>query len=143
MSLATGAPANPAEAPVGAPARRRPVFLNLAALRYPVGAIASIGHRISGVLLLVALPGLAAALERSLRSAGDYAALLGSARPAWLTVALIVLTWAAAHHVLAGVRHLLMDIGIGSRLSTARASAWAALLLGALAAVVAALRLLS
>ncbi len=143
MSLATGAPASSGETPAPLRARRRPVFLNLAALRYPVGAIASIGHRISGVLLLVALPGLAAALERSLHSAGDYAALLGSGRPAWLTVALIVLTWAATHHLLAGVRHLLMDIGIGSRLPAARASAWAVLVLGALAAVVAAARLLS
>lgn len=128
--------------PEGA-AGKRPVFLNLAALRYPVGAIASIGHRISGVLLLVALPALAATLDRSLCSAEDYAALLGPERPAWLTIALIVLVWAAAHHLAAGVRHLLMDMGIGSRLPAARASAWAALVFGALAAAIAATRLMS
>jgi len=32
----------------------RPVFLNLARIRFPVGAIASIGRRISGVLLVLA-----------------------------------------------------------------------------------------
>jgi succinate dehydrogenase / fumarate reductase cytochrome b subunit len=141
--MAATAPANSVGTPVRTAARKRPMFLNLAALRYPVGAIASVGHRISGVLLLVALPALAAALERSLRSAGDYAALLGSGRPVWLTITLIVLAWATAHHVVAGVRHLLMDIGIGSGLPAARASAWAALVLGALAAVVAGARMLS
>ena len=36
----------------------------------------------------------------------------------------IVLTWALAHHMLAGTRHLLSDIDIGSQLSAARRSAW-------------------
>ena len=34
-----------------------------------------------------------------------------------------VLLWALVHHVLAGVRHLLMDVGVGSELVRARASA--------------------
>ena len=36
-----------------------------------------------------------------------------------------VLVWALAHHVLAGVRHLLSDINIGSALHSGRRSAWA------------------
>lgn len=36
----------------------------------------------------------------------------------------IVLVWALAHHVLAGVRHMLADINIGSTLPQARRSAW-------------------
>ena len=36
--------------------RRLPVFLNLAQIRFPIGAIASIAHRVSGVLLFIALP---------------------------------------------------------------------------------------
>ena len=62
-----------------APPRDAPKFLNLAQIRFPIGAIASIGHRISGGLLLISLPFLVLALERSLRSEADYAA-----RGTWL-----------------------------------------------------------
>ena len=37
----------------------------------------------------------------------------------------IVFVWALTHHLLAGVRHLLSDIDLGSRLPVARRSAWA------------------
>ena len=38
--------------------------------------------------------------------------------------ALIAFVWALSFHLLAGVRHLLMDIGVGSHLADARRSAW-------------------
>ncbi|HRO59708.1 MAG TPA: succinate dehydrogenase, cytochrome b556 subunit [Burkholderiaceae bacterium] len=101
-----------------------PRFLNLFAIRFPVGAIASIGHRISGVLLLVALPLAAQALERSLRSEAEFRALLALRASPWVSIAIAVIAWAIAHHLLAGIRHLLMDLGVGHRLATARASAW-------------------
>ena len=103
--------------------RRLPVFLNLAQIRFPVGAIASIAHRVAGVLLFIALPVIALTLDVSLRTEAGFASvrdLLSS--PFWL-MAGSVLLWALVHHVLAGVRHLLMDVGVGSELVHARASA--------------------
>jgi succinate dehydrogenase / fumarate reductase cytochrome b subunit len=41
-------------------------------------------------------------------------------------VALVLFMWALAHHVLAGIRHLLSDINVGSTLRSARRSAYAA-----------------
>ncbi len=110
---------------------RRPVFLNFARIRFPVGAVASIGHRISGLLLVVALPFAVLALERSLAVAPGVDTLLEKLQSPAGRLALAILSWAAAHHLFAGVRHLLMDVGVGSELSPARASAWAALLAGA------------
>jgi succinate dehydrogenase / fumarate reductase cytochrome b subunit len=52
--------------------------------------------------------------------------------------ALIVLTWALAHHMLAGVRHLLSDIDIGSQLPASRRSAWLANIGGLVVALLAA-----
>ena len=117
-----------------------PKFLNLSQIRFPVGAIASIGHRVSGVLLLVSLPLLALALDRSLRSESEFEALRDLVSEPWRALLLVILVWAAAHHVLAGVRHLLMDIGVGSRLSQARTSAWAAILAAGIIALAAAVR---
>ncbi|WP_407280947.1 succinate dehydrogenase, cytochrome b556 subunit [Aromatoleum evansii] len=117
--------------------------MNLSQIRFPVGAIASIGHRVSGVLLLVSLPLLALALDRSLRSESEFEALRDLVSEPWRALLLVILVWAAAHHVLAGVRHLLMDIGVGSRLSPARTSAWAAIVAAGIIAVAAAVRWLS
>lgn len=105
----------------------RPRFLTLWNIRFPVGAIASIGHRVSGILLLLGLPLLALTLERSLRSAADYADVLRILNSRILAPAVGLAVWALAHHILAGIRHLLMDVGIGAPLPQARASAGAAI----------------
>jgi len=108
----------------------RPVFLDLRRIRFPVGAIASMGHRISGVALAIALPFAVLALQRSLD--GDSLALAG-----WMRIPAALLAWAAAHHLFAGIRHLLMEAGIGSSLPAARRSAYAALIGGAAIALAA------
>jgi succinate dehydrogenase / fumarate reductase cytochrome b subunit len=91
-----------------------------------VGAVASIGHRISGVLLVLMLPFAVLALDRSLRSDAAFFAISG-----WLRLPAALLAWACAHHLFAGIRHLLTDVGIGASLPAARASAYAALIAAA------------
>ena len=107
--------------------RARPTFLNFARISFPVGAVASIGHRISGVVLACALPFAVLALQRSLRSEAQFDSLADALRSPAGRAALVLLAWAAAHHVFAGIRHLLMDVGIGASLGAGRASAYAAL----------------
>ncbi len=118
------------------PARPLPVFLNLFRIRFPVGAIASIAHRVAGVLLFLALPPLALGLDASLRSEAGFEALRALFAGPWRGLLGLVLVWAAAHHLLAGIRHLLMDVGVGSGLAQARASARAVLVAAVLVALV-------
>jgi succinate dehydrogenase / fumarate reductase cytochrome b subunit len=120
------------------PQAQRPVFLNLARIRFPVGAVASIGHRISGVLLVALLPLAVLALERSLTDEATSASIFGALQSPAGRVALLVVAWASAYHLFAGIRHLLMDVGIGASLSAARASAYAALAAGAAVGIAAA-----
>ena len=102
----------------------RVVFLSLAQIRLPVGALTSILHRVSGVLLALAIPAIAWALDRSLDGAEGFADVASwLAHPA-IAAALVVWTWALAHHLLAGVRHMLSDVDVGSRLWYARRSAY-------------------
>ena len=103
--------------------RRLPVFLKLAQIRFPIGAIASIAHRVSGVLLFIALPVVAVLLDTSLRDEAGFASVRDLISSPLAVVAAGVLVWALVHHVLAGIRHLLMDVGIGGELERARASA--------------------
>lgn len=103
----------------------RPRFFNVLQVQMPVGAVTSIAHRISGIVLALGMPFYIYVLQLSLQDEHGYA-LAASMFNRWPTRVLAVVTiWALAHHVLAGIRHLLSDVDIGSRLQPARRSAWA------------------
>jgi succinate dehydrogenase / fumarate reductase cytochrome b subunit len=105
----------------------RPTFLDFRRIRFPIGAVTSIGHRISGLVLACALPFVLLAFERSLRSGAGFDSLVEALRSPIGRAALVLLAWASAHHLFAGIRHLLMDVGVGASLTPARASAYGAL----------------
>jgi succinate dehydrogenase / fumarate reductase cytochrome b subunit len=102
----------------------RPVFFTLTQIEMPVGALTSIVHRVTGVVLAIGIPFGFYALHLSLDSAQSYEHLARMASTGLFKGTLIVSIWALSHHLLAGVRHLLMDIGVGSHLASARRSAW-------------------
>lgn len=104
---------------------RRPIFLDLLQIQMPVGALTSIGHRVTGVLLAMSVPVAVYLLDLSLRNEKGFAQVMDWINSWAFKSAVIVLVWALAHHVLAGVRHLLTDISVGSTLNNARHSAWA------------------
>ena len=118
--------------------RPRPVFFNPLRIQLPVGALTSIMHRVTGLVLALGLPLGVYLLDLSLRGPEGYAraASLLSALPS--RIAAVVLAWALAHHLLAGIRHLLSDIDLGSQLSAARRSAWIVNVSGLAIAVLAA-----
>jgi succinate dehydrogenase / fumarate reductase, cytochrome b subunit len=122
------------------PGSRRPVFLSLTKIRMPVGALTSIGHRISGVILALSVPAAVALFGLSLRDEPGFARVRAMFDQWPIKTATVIVVWAFAHHVLDGVRHLLTDFDIGSPLRIARRSAWFVNLAGvvvALATVVA------
>ncbi len=106
------------------PRFRRPVFLDLTKIRMPVGALTSIGHRISGIVLTIGVPVVVYLLALSIEDEQSFAHVSGLLRLVPVKAALVILVWAFSHHVLAGVRHLLSDFNIGSPLRAARRSAW-------------------
>ena len=118
----------------------RPVFLDPRHIQLPIGALASIGHRISGIVLALGVPVFVYLLASSLENEQSFARVASQLRVVPVKAALVVLVWALSHHVLAGVRHLFSDFDIGSPLRSARRSAWLVNLggvaLAALAAVV-------
>jgi succinate dehydrogenase / fumarate reductase cytochrome b subunit len=120
----------------------RPVYLNLLAIRQPLPAIVSILHRISGALLfLIGIPALLWVTQRALVSADAWTQMRAAfAHPAVKLLAL-VLAWAYLHHLLAGVRHLMMDLHIGMDLKAARQSSAVVLVLGVLLTLAVAVRL--
>jgi succinate dehydrogenase / fumarate reductase cytochrome b subunit len=104
--------------------RPRPVFFNPLRIQLPVGALTSIMHRVTGLLLALGMPLGAYVLDLSLRGPESYARVVSLLGALPSRIAAVVLVWALAHHLLAGIRHLLSDIDVGSKLSGARRSAW-------------------
>ena len=109
--------------------------LYLPGIRLPVGGVVSILHRVSGVLMVLLLPVSLWVLQQSLASAESYLAIteLFARLPGRLFLFVLVLV--GAHHLLAGIRHLLQDIDIGISRSSGRRGAWL-VLTGVLIAVV-------
>ena len=103
--------------------RQRPFFLDLQAIKLPIGGLVSIMHRASGAFLSLAIPCLLYTLMLSLRSPEDFSrvqAFFGGGL-GWL-IGLGTL-WALLHHFFAGLRHLGFDIGWGEEKMRARLTA--------------------
>ncbi len=109
--------------------RERPYYLNLLQIHLPIGGWVSILHRASGALLSLLVPALLYGLMLSLQSPEGFAQVRGflAGGIGWF-IGLLV-SWAVSHHLLAGLRHLGLDIGWGEGRARARQTAWLVLAL--------------
>lgn len=101
----------------------RPVFLNLFAIRFPIVAVVSILHRVSGVVLFGASFYLLWILWLSLESELSFWNLKTTLKHPLHSIALWFTLSLLGYHIIAGLRHLLMDLHIGDSLKIGRASA--------------------
>ena len=102
---------------------QRPVNLDLRTIKLPITATASILHRISGVILFFGIAVLLYGLDKSLASERGFAEV-----KEWMTNPLVklviwVLLSGLMYHLTAGIRHLIMDLGIGEDLEGGRLGA--------------------
>lgn len=114
----------------------RPVYLDLKRIHLPVTGWVSILHRMTGILLFLSLPLGLYLLQHSLASPAGFADT-----QAWLQhplmrfLGVLVLTM-LIFHVLAGLRHLALDLHAGTGKTQGRRSAAGVLIVSALLAVV-------
>ena len=106
----------------------RPVYLNLLKIRLPVPGIVSFAHRITGVLLFLALPYAVYLLDLSIESAQSFEQVRQSLDQPFMLLLQIVLLWSIAHHFFAGIRFLLIDAEIGVEKTSMRTGAWLVIL---------------
>lgn len=113
--------------------KKRPVNLDLTSIRFPVPAVASILHRVSGMALFVATPLLLWMLERSLDSADAFDALKATLDGFLAKAVVLAVLAGLLYHLAAGIRHLFMDMHIGDTLEGGRRGAWSAIAVAAVA----------
>lgn len=107
--------------------RSRPVFLELWRIHLPVGGVVSILHRVSGVLMVLSIPLFAWLFAQALASPEGFTASAAFLGHPLVRLGLLVMAWALLHHLIAGIRYLVLDLGIGLDRPTARGTAWTAL----------------
>lgn len=92
---------------------KRPTNLDLTTIAFPLPSLTSITHRISGVILFFAVAFMLCALAASLESEQSFADL----KAGFDNGLVKFITWgilsALGYHFVAGIKHLLMDMGIG------------------------------
>jgi succinate dehydrogenase / fumarate reductase cytochrome b subunit len=111
-------------------AKPRPKHLNLMQIRLPVPGIVSIMHRISGAVLFLLIPLLLCLFQASLESAASFAEFRAVVAHPLMKLLLIGLLWGYLHHMLAGLRHLFLDLHIGIELETASLTSMITLVAG-------------
>jgi succinate dehydrogenase / fumarate reductase, cytochrome b subunit len=102
----------------------RPVFLNLFQIKLPPAGLVSVAHRISGFLLVLSAPIFIYLFAKSLHSAEDYQLVLEYFDCTLFKVFLLLMCWSVVHHLLAGIRFLLLDIDICIERDVANKTAW-------------------
>ncbi|WP_028388221.1 succinate dehydrogenase, cytochrome b556 subunit [Legionella fairfieldensis] len=103
--------------------QKRPVNLDLGTMKFPAMAIASILHRISGLFLFLLLPFMLYLLSRSLNSPESFATLYLQLASPYYKFLVWIFSASLVYHLLAGIRHMVMDLGFGESLKAGRYSA--------------------
>lgn len=104
-------------------AKKRPEFRNINALtdlptyRLPAAGIVSILHRISGAIMFLLLPFIIWMFDMSVSSEISFAKFSAAFNiglgfvPGWfIKLVALAIIWSYLHHIIAGLRHLYMDM---------------------------------
>jgi len=133
--------------------KKRTVYRNIhvsqiVSYRLPPAGIVSILHRASGVLMFLLLPFAIWLFDVSLTSEISYERFTSTFMagvgwlPGWfMKLVALALIWAYLHHLIAGVRHLWMDMTHSVSLEQGRVSAWATLVFSGVLTVALAMKL--
>jgi len=95
---------------------KRPVNLDLSQFSFPLPALTSIVHRATGIILFVGIAILMYILELSLTSEESFNAVKECLDGFFVKFIIWGILSGLLYHLVAGIKHLLMDFGIGETL---------------------------
>ncbi len=111
--------------------KKRPINLNLMTIKFPITAISSILHRVSGFVLFLLIPLFLWGFALSMDSEG-FDHLSTGVKTCWV-MGLIewVLLSGLIFHIVAGIRHLCMDMGYFEGKESGKLSALSVIIISA------------
>ena len=95
---------------------KRPVNLDLSQFSFPLPALTSIVHRATGIILFVGIAILMYILELSLASEESFNSVKECLDGFFVKFIIWGILSGLLYHLVAGIKHLLMDFGIGETL---------------------------
>ncbi len=91
----------------------RPVNLDISTINLPLAAYTSITHRVSGVIVFIGIAILLWIFDTSLSSEDGFNQVKATMTSPLIKFVVWGILSALAYHMVAGIKHLLMDSGIG------------------------------
>lgn len=117
----------------GTSVSNKPVYINVFTYAFPITAVISILHRISGVLTFLAIPIFLGMLQDGLY----FSWIIGTTNK----IVIWIILSALMYHLFAGIRHLCMDAGFGEDRIAATISSYIVLILSILFSLLIGIRL--
>lgn len=102
---------------------KRPVNLDLSKFHFPLPAITSILHRVSGIIIFIGVAFLLYGLDVSLSGEEGFDRVNGLLDSFLAKLIIWGILSALLYHLVAGIKHLIMDMGIGETLEGGRLAA--------------------
>lgn len=106
---------------------KRPVNLDLGKFHFPLPAITSILHRVSGIVIFFGVAFMLYGLDLSLSGEEGYQHVSELLNGFFAKLIIWGILSALLYHLVAGIKHLLMDMGMGEELESGRLAAKATL----------------
>ncbi|MCY4177524.1 MAG: succinate dehydrogenase, cytochrome b556 subunit, partial [Endozoicomonadaceae bacterium] len=104
-------------------------------VKFPLTAYTSILHRISGFFLLFFIAFFLYALRQSLEDAETFNALKSNLQTPWIKFVAWILLSTLAYHFIAGVKHLIADMGFAEEKDSGKTAAAIVLILTVIAVI--------
>ena len=112
---------------------KRPVNLDIGTIKLPITSYVSILHRVSGVILFLAVALMLCVLDMSLASEQSFQSIKECLSSPISQIVIWSALAALAYHIVAGIRHLIMDLGVGEdNFQAGRRSAWLVVVVAAI-----------
>lgn len=108
---------------------------DIARYRFPAAAIASILHRISGIIIFFLIPFMLWLLHASLVSPQEFLLVKFFMGSFWVSLLVWVLATATFYHLIAGIKHLIMDMGHLEEKVSGRTASVVVIILGVIVAI--------
>lgn len=118
--------------------KQRPIYLNLPKLgaKMSITAKVSILHRVSGVLMFLAIPFVLSLFHKSLTNSDFYAHCYTVGSLPIMKIIYIVLIWSIMHHMCSGIRFLFIDFEKGVDRINSKRSAQAVMIISIILTIV-------
>lgn len=117
--------------------KSRPKNLDLQTIRFPITAIASILHRVAGVVTFVFVALLLCLLAQSLQSPAGFIHAKSIVDSFFVKFVFWLFLTGFLYHLVGGIRHLIMDFGYFEELEPANKSAKVAFVVTVVLALIA------